>query len=39
MFVSLQISDPNDCEHIVIASIASWKKQGGSSLDFPPIHH
>ncbi|CAF0723093.1 unnamed protein product [Rotaria sordida] len=34
----LKIVDQADCEHIVIASIASWKKQGGSLLNFPAIH-
>ncbi|CAF1356705.1 unnamed protein product [Adineta ricciae] len=33
----LKIDDQAACEHIVIASIASWKKQGGSELDFPPM--
>ncbi|CAF0877796.1 unnamed protein product [Rotaria sp. Silwood1] len=35
----LKITDQADCEHIVIASIASWKKQGGSLLDFPASHN
>ncbi|UJR35300.1 hypothetical protein I4U23_028062 [Adineta vaga] len=35
----LKIVDQANCEHIVIASIASWKKQGKSLLDFPPTHN
>ncbi|CAF1127051.1 unnamed protein product [Rotaria magnacalcarata] len=37
--LDLKINGQIDCEHIVMASIVSWKKQGGSLLTFPPIRN
>lgn len=37
--IDLKIEDQADCEHIVMASIASWKKRRDLSLDFPPINN
>ncbi|CAF0772401.1 unnamed protein product [Adineta steineri] len=35
--IDLKIDDQAACEHIAIASVASWKKQGNSLLSFPAI--